>query len=145
MGGLYNIIHGYNQACLWIMPMLNKHEDEWPRFRDCYVEKSKEHKYLICVFTRVGGGNRNCGYGEDKLYEDPLYVSTEDWEEDTTYAVYRFKVPPKWKHDFYAILNGNLWQVSKAYRDHLKKFWPLLSEKGFFKDEIFKKPTKEDK
>ena len=140
MGGFYNFIFGYNPYSLWIMPMLGRKENEWPRFRDCYVEKIGK-EWLICIYTRVGGNNRNSGFGEEKLYEDPLFVSTEDDDYDSTYAVYRFKVPEKWKRDFYAIINNNMWQVSKKYRQYLKEFFPKLNDAGFF-DDKFKKGMK---
>ena len=53
------------------MPMLGRKQDEWPRFRDCYVTKDLN----IAIYTRVGGGNRNSGYGEEELYEEILKVS----------------------------------------------------------------------
>lgn len=132
MGGLYNILHGYNPACLFVMPMLGRNEDEWPRFRDCYVEESDEHGYLIVIYTRVGGGNRNCGFGEEKLYEDPLFVETVDDDFDNTYAEYKFKVPEKWRKDFDLIMAGKFGEVSQEYRDYLNGFFPLLAEKKFF-------------
>lgn len=53
MGGLYNVIFGYNPACIVILPMLGRKEDEYPRFRDCFVEDGK-----IAIYTRVGGNSR---------------------------------------------------------------------------------------
>ena len=144
MGGLYNMIMGYDPACFWIMPMLGRKESEWPRFRDCFVEESKEHGHLIVFFTRVGGGNRNCGYGEEKLYEDPLFVSTEDWDQDTTYAFYRFKVPEKWKEDFDKCISNQFHLLSEEYKKCLREFWPLLNEKGVI-DKLFEKFEEENR
>lgn len=135
MGGLYNMIHGYNPACFWIMPMLGRKEDEWPRFRDCYVEE-KDGLQLIAIYTRVGGNNRNCGFGEEELYKDPLFVETVDDDFDNTYATYYFKVPEKWKADFDLILAGKEKEVSKEYQEYLKEFFPLLNEKGVI-DKLF--------
>lgn len=58
---LYNMIHGYNISCIVFMPMLGRKQEEYPRFRDCFLSDDKEH---IIIYTRVGGGNRGCGYGE---------------------------------------------------------------------------------
>ena len=132
MGGLYNMINGYNPACLWIMPMLGRKEDEWPRFRDCYVEKKDDGSYLIVIYTRVGGNNRNCGYGEEELYKDPLFVETVDDDFDNTYAEYKFNIPEKWKEDFNKILDGKIKETSKEYQQLLREFYPLLNEKGLF-------------
>ena len=128
---LYNMINGFNPACVFIMPMLGKKQDEYPRFRDCFVEDGK-----IAIFTRVGGNNRGCGYGEEKLYDDPNYVSSYDDEFDSTYATYLFNVPEEWKDDFDKILNSDWEHVSEKYQKYLAEFYPTLAEKGFFN--IFK-------
>ena len=67
---LYNMINGFNPACLLIMPMLGRKQEEWPRFRDCFVTNEKN----IAIYTRAGGGNRGCGYGEEELYKDPNFI-----------------------------------------------------------------------
>ena len=84
----YNAIMGFNPACVLIMPMLGRRQNEWPRFRDCFVEDGK-----IAIYTRVGGNNRGCGYGEEELYKDPHFVKTYDDSFDNTYATYIFNVP----------------------------------------------------
>ena len=136
MGGLYNIINGYNPACVWVMPLLGRKEKEWPRFRDCGVEQQKDGSFLIVIFTRVGGPNRGQGYGEEELYKDPNYVSTEDWEKDNTYAFYYFKVPEKWKEDFDKLMNGRVRETSKEYQNLLREFYPILDKQGLF-DQAF--------
>lgn len=128
---LYNMINGFSPACVFIMPMLGRKQDEYPRFRDCFVEDGK-----IAIYTRVGGNNRNCGFGEEKLYEDPYFVSTYDDEFDSTYATYLFDVPEKWKSDFDKILDSGWEHVSEEYQKYLADFYPLLAKNGFFN--IFK-------
>lgn len=125
MGGLYNVIFGYNPACIVILPMLGRKEDEYPRFRDCFVEDGK-----IAIYTRVGGNNRNCGYGEEKLYKDPNYVSTYDDEFDPTYATYLFNVPEKWKSDFDLIMADKFSEVSDEYYQQVCEFYPKLAANG---------------
>ena len=125
---LYNMINGFNPACVFIMPMLGRKQEEWPRFRDCYVTEDLN----IAIYTRVGGGNRNQGYGEEKLYEDPLFIKTYDDEDDSTYATYEFKVPEKWKLDFDLILEGKFNETSEDYKTYIKNFFPSLTEKGMF-------------
>ena len=124
---MYNMVHGYNPACVLILPMLGRKEVEWPRFRDCFVTEDGER---IAIFTRVGGNNRNCGFGEEELYKDPLFVKTYDDEEDSTYATYEFNVPEKWKSDFDLIVAGEIQKVSDEYIKHVKEFYPTLAEKG---------------
>ena len=72
---LYNMLNGVNIATFFILPMLDKHPDEYPRFRDCFIG---EDKNSIVVYTRVGGGNRNCGFGEEELYKHPNFIKTYD-------------------------------------------------------------------
>ena len=131
---MYNMMNGFNPACVFIMPMLGRKQAEWPRFRDCWVTEEGN----IAIYTRVGGGNRNCGYGEDQLYEDPNFLNTYDDEYDNTYATYEFKVPEKWKADFDLIMNNGIKEVSEEYKIYLKEFFPKLAEEGFF-DGVFSK------
>ena len=77
---LYNMVNGFNPACVLIMPMLGRTQDEYPRFRDCFVTEEKN----IAIYTRVGGGNRNCGYDEEELYEDENFLTPYDDDFDST-------------------------------------------------------------
>ena len=129
---LYNMMNGFNPACVFIMPMLGRKQDEWPRFRDCFVNKEGQ----IEIYTRVGGGNRGCGYGEEELYKDPNFVTSYDDDFDNTYATYVFNVPEVWKSDFDKIFSGKLGEVSDEYKTYLREFFPVLNEKGAF-DAVF--------
>ena len=131
------MIMGFNPACVVIMPMLGRKQEEWPRFRDCYITEEKN----IAVYTRVGGGNRGCGYGEEELYKDENFLTTYDDEYDNTYGTYEFKVPEKWKADFDAILAGESDKISEEYINYVKEFYPKLAEEGVI-DKIFGNPTK---
>lgn len=129
---LYNMINGYNPACVLLMPMLGRREHEYPRFRDCFLVDG-----MIAIYTRVGGGNRNSGFGEEKLYDDPNFVKTYDDEFDSTYGYYLFKVPDKWKADFDLICNGEFNKVSDEYVAYVKEFYPNLAKVGMI-DSIFR-------
>ena len=67
---LYNMMNGFNPACVFIMPMLGRKQEEYPRFRDCFVTEENN----IAIYTRVGGGNRGCGFGEEELYKDENFL-----------------------------------------------------------------------
>lgn len=121
---LYNMICGYNPACFWLMPMLGRRQDEWPRFRDCFVGDKGD---TIVIYTRVGGGNRNAGYGEEELYQGPNFVKTWDDEYDSTYGYYEFRVPEKWKSDFDKIVSGQGRDISDDYKAVLHDFFPKLA------------------
>lgn len=129
---LYNMLMGFNPACVLIMPMLSRKQEEYPRFRDCFVTEENN----IAIYTRVGGGNRDCGYGEEELYKDENFLTTYDDDYDCTYATYEFKVPEKWKADFDLIVGGKQNEVSKEYVDYVKEFYPKLAEQGVI-DKIF--------
>ena len=118
MGGLYNAIFGMNLATMLVAPMLTEEQPEmyFPRFRDCYVEDGN-----IVIYTRVGGGNRDCGFGEDKLYELPTFVETHDDDFDSTYGYYVFGVPDEWRADFERVMAGKLDELSDAYVGRIAK------------------------
>lgn len=132
---LYNMINGVNPATFVILPMLGKHPDEYPRFRDCFVQDR-----MIVVLTRVGGGNRNSGYGEESLYKHPNFVKTYDDDFDNTYGYYVFSIPDEWKEDFDKILKGQ--NPSQKYVEQMSKVYPKLESK--FR-ELFKSEEKEGK
>lgn len=122
---LYNMLNGVNPATFVILPMLGeKHPDEYPRFRDCFIDGEEIH-----IYTRVGGGNRNCGFGEEELQAHPNYLRDEDDDFDSTYATYIFSVPEQWKSDFDKIVAGKLLEISQEYKDRLYKVFPKLTEK----------------
>lgn len=121
----YNMINGVNPAAFLILPMLGeKHPDDYPRFRDCFVKDNNE----ICVYTRVGGENRNCGFGEEELYNHPNFLRTEDDDFDSTFGSYYFSVPEEWKEDYEKIIAGNIKGTSDKYKERLFKVFPKLEE-----------------
>lgn len=122
----YNMLYGFNPACVMIMPMLGRKQADYPRFRDCFVTKN----HNIAIYTRVGGGNRGCGYGEEELCKDPNFITTYDDNCDSTYGIYEFKVPEQWQEDFNKILDNRLADVSDAYVEQVKSIFPKLDEAG---------------
>lgn len=136
---LYNMINGFNPSCVFIMPMLGRKQEEWPRFRDCFVTDDNK----IAIYTRVGGGNRWSGYGEEELYKDPNFIKTYDDDFDSTYATYEFEVPEKWKPDFNKIISGDLANTSEEYQQYIREFFPKLNEAGLF-DKVFKESKKDE-
>lgn len=122
---LYNMVNGINPATFIILPMLGeKHYSEYPRFRDCFITDENE----ICVYTRVGGNNRECGFGEEELYKHPNYLRTEDDDFDSTYGSYYFSIPSEWSSDFEKITSGDLKYISDEYKVRLYKVYPKLKE-----------------
>lgn len=128
---LYNMINGVNQATFFILPMLGKHPDDYPRFRDCFSRYDIYPEYTnhIFVYTRVGGGNRE-DYEEqiNVLRNNENYVSDFDDDYDSTFATFIFKVPDIWKDDYNKIMSGDLMNISNEYFKQIKIIFPKLSE-----------------
>lgn len=120
LGNLYNLINGVDPATFLVLPMLGKHPDEYPRFRDCYVNKENH----IIILTRVGGPNRNTGLGEEEMQKSPYFIKTYDSEEDSTYGYYEFEVPKEWKKDLEKMLNHK--RPSDKYVNQMCKVYPKL-------------------
>jgi hypothetical protein len=129
---LYNMINGVNPATFFILPMLGKHPEEYPRFRDCFIgdDDAKEYKNCIMVYTRVGGDNREA-YAEqlEEMYAHPNFVGDFDDDFDSTYATYVFSVPDEWRSDFDAIMLGQIEKISPEYQTQLRKVFPKLNDK----------------
>lgn len=123
---LYNALFGFSSACIFFMPMLGRKQEDYPRFRDCFITKDNN----IGIYTRVGGNNRGCGYGEEELYTDEHFVRTYDDGFDDTYATYEFRVPEKWKPDFDKLMAGRMSEVSDEYVAMLEAFFPKLAAAG---------------
>jgi hypothetical protein len=119
-----------NIATFLVLPVLGKHPNEYPRFRDCFLKDEEHPEYdgYIQIYTRVGGGNRNSGYGEEELYKHPDFVATFDDSFDSTYATYVFRVPEKWKDDFNKFKEGKILEFSDAYKLELHRIFPKLSD-----------------
>ncbi len=129
---LYNMISGFNPLSILLIPMLgDKHTDEYPRFRDAFMQDEEHPEYdgYIHIFTRVGGGNRNQGYGEEELMQHPNFVDTFDDLYDCTYATYVFSVPDKWKKDYDKLISGKCGTISKALQKQVDKVFPELKGK----------------
>ena len=122
---LYQMVNGVNPAAFFILPLLDRHPDEYPRFRDCFVKDGK-----IQVYTRTGGANRSSYEEENQsMCEMPTYMCTYDYDKDSTYAYWEFKVPEQWQADFDKVVAGQMLTVSIAYVKQLIKVYPKLEEK----------------
>ena len=135
---LYNLVSGVNPCTFFVLPMLGKHPDLYPRFRDCFVKDDERPKYdkHIFVYTRVGGGNRDSYEDEiTELRHMPGYVTDYDDLFDSTYATFIFEVPEELKADYELILAGKIKEISDSYKQKLYDVFPKLKEQF---DHIFK-------
>jgi len=138
------MINGVNQATFFFLPMLGKHPNEYPRFRDCFIgglenadendqfgipKKKTSDEKVISVYTRVGGVNREDYQDEiQKLREMPNYLRDYDDDFDSTFATFVFSVPDKWKADFDKLVAYQMTEVSDEYRQELKRVFPSLAQ-----------------
>ena len=128
---LYNMINGVSPCAFIFLPMLGKHPDEYPRFRDCFLQDEDHPEYNdhIHVYTRAGGGNR-------ESYEDQIQAMREmdsfvidfDDDFDSTYATFVFSIPEKWSDDFKNIKERGIKDASNEYIDEMKRVYPKLAE-----------------
>lgn len=117
-------MNGVNPATFYLLPMLGKHPDEYPRFRDCFIEDGK-----IRVYTRTGGGNREeYEVQNQELRDMPTFIRDWDDEEDCTYAYFEFSVPEEWQADFDKFMSSEF-NLSPEYLAQLKKVYPKLADK----------------
>ncbi len=129
---LYNMMNGVTKATFLVMPMLEKHPDEYPRFRDCFLadEEHPEYDNHIHIYTRVGGGNRS-SYAEEisEMRAMPGYVTDFDDSFDSTFASFVFEIPERFMDDYSKILSGKLTETSAEYQSALRNVFPKLSDK----------------
>lgn len=126
MGGLYNMLAGWDPACVWLAPMLTDENPQYffPRFRDCWLSDSGD---AIEIFTRVGGGNReDYEYEIEALRDMPTYQRDYDDDFDCTYATFVFGVPDEWRQDFEHVKNGEFDKLSDEYMEHVQGCYPKL-------------------
>lgn len=131
------MINGVNPATFFILPMLGKHPDAYPRFRDCFTgdPDHPEYDHYIHVYTRIGGGNREDYEKEiNDLRSMEGYVIDHDDDFDTTFATFVFKVPSNFQEDYKKISEGKIKETSVEYRKMLYDVYPKLKEKL---DELF--------
>lgn len=81
------------------------------RYRDSWVERDGGGEPVIAIYTRNGGGNRQC-WCDDNSHPDgpctalivtevlpahPLYLRDKDDTFDSTYATFYFRVPDEYR------------------------------------------------
>ena len=131
---LYNLMFGCNSQAAWALsPFLPRSAFDFPRFRDVFTdaedlpESCKEDAdRLILVYTRMGGGNRNCWESDardcecpaceaDRLEEDERCIERYDDEFDSTFCTFVFRVTDEDLPDFLAIREADPSKLSPDY------------------------------
>ena len=94
---MYNMLFGQNPNSDIVLALIGLKESDIERYRDCGLENTGD-EYLIYVYTRTGGRNRE-DYPNELLTENEYYIRDEDDEFDSTYATYYFNIPTDIKQD----------------------------------------------
>lgn len=137
---LYNMIAGMNAGlAILASPFLPRRADHFPRFRDIFREADDtELKGDLYVYTRMGGGNRECWGSEEKTADgecacsacdaerietSPAVIGRYDDDFDCTYSTFVFKVVDEDRADFNAVMAGTPWLTSDRYRARLREMF----------------------
>lgn len=120
IGSIYNLMNGVNPATFFFIPMLGKHPDSYPRFRDCFVNKDKK----ILILTRLGHGDYE--EEQEEMRAIPNYLNDYVMEDDQTYRMFVYKCPSEWESDWDCLIKGK--RPSNAYIDRMCKVYPKLEE-----------------
>ena len=93
--GFYNLVFGQNPISSVVLSTLGLTSSDCGRFRDCFIEEDR-----IAVYTRNGGGNRDCWHVDSPEYGSPrckhhVIYKNEEETIDTTEA--EAKKHPEWK------------------------------------------------
>lgn len=103
-------VNGTEEIAAYVKPITDL------RVRDAWVETSPDGPPVLALYTRNGGGNRDCTCEEgqpgtctgclgDKATEHPAYLRDADDEFDSTYRTYWFEFPDSLPGYFKKALN----------------------------------------
>lgn len=98
--GLYNMLFPQDESAGTLLAAISLTAGDIGRYRNCYLTPDGE----IAIYTRMGGGNRECYCSEGEahycyqadiaaLQAHPAYLRDEDDDFDRTYATFYFRVP----------------------------------------------------
>lgn len=121
IGSIYNLMNGVNPATFFFIPMLGKHPDSYPRFRDCFIREDKK----ILILTRLG--HEDFEEEQEEMRALPNYLDDYVMEDDQTYRMFVYKCPSEWESDWDLLIKGN--KPSSAYIDRMCEVYPKLEEK----------------
>ena len=114
---MYNMLFGVHGGAGFLIKFAGLKLEEIPRFRDAWID-TKQGQYIICIYTRTGGGNRHCycddydsekkernevghlsgclPYMNQQLVRKSNYITDYDDDFDCTYATFEFRALPEY-------------------------------------------------
>lgn len=129
---LYNMVHGTDPSMPLIAEALGS--PEMGRLRDAWVERHGDD-YRIVVYTRNGGGNRDCFHDTD--FEEgcpgcvmstvdslPYYLGDADDDFDCTYASIFFSLPDEYRERLIAIARPEERDLGQEWNEAIDRLKP---------------------
>lgn len=133
---LYNIVHGMNDKLVIVASVIMgmRIDQTFPRFRDIFIEaEDAPFEADLFVYTRMGGGNRECWDGCSETDPCPACVAdgieSEVWcagsyddEFDCTYRTFGIKLSDGQRAELTDALRGT---KPKNFEDRARKLFNL--------------------
>lgn len=128
----YNMMNGVNPSTFFILPMLGHHPNEYPRFRDCFLQVPEVSSYEehIHVYTRTGSSKteelaEECA----KFFSHSQFVKSIEDPEDSTFEFWVFSIPDKWKDDYKVLKEtGDVKALSLSYKQEILNMFPKIEK-----------------
>jgi len=123
---LYNMLFGISSIVPVALAALQKRPSDFGRFRDAWIEDDK-----IVIYTRNGGGNRECWRDDEpncecvgcfmtyRVHKMPHYSHDRDDDFDCTYASIYFDFPPEHAEVLRGLALGD-WKPDERWRAALE-------------------------
>lgn len=131
---MYNLMFGKNPTSDMLLAVIGFKQYEIPRFRDVNFQILENDVYSIVVFTRMGGGNKDCWeQGKKENCDCPacklekienaheLFIKSEEYEFDRTYSTLYFKCPEEFVEDIIVFPNIFEHGLRKEFANHIGK------------------------
>lgn len=136
---MYGMMFGQNPLSEVFLMALGLTKESVGRFRDCFIADEE-----IAVYTRNGGGNRECwNEYEDEgerpcmnctgciiehvLPKHPRYLRDRDDDFDSTYATVYFSIPDEYREAFLK-LDGGAFQPDERWAKQLADLQNMSAE-----------------
>jgi hypothetical protein len=141
MSNMYNIMNGMNSDLCVIISIITgeRIDQKFPRFRDIFTSDRDANVFTdYYVYTRMGGGNRDCWGSEnnpcdcpaciaDKIEQSEYCVSRYDDDYDSTYCTFCMNFSPDQKKEWENLKSG---VFPDNWKERVMKLFPDKSKGG---------------
>jgi len=128
---LYNMVHGVNPLAPSLLHMLEIDVSKVDRLRDCYLARGEGESIEIHIYTRTGGGNR-ADYQRSNAYLTslPQYLGDSDVSHDSTYAIFRFRIPTEYVDKINSLVKEVPQAIAKSPAERFEELLQSLEKKS---------------